>query len=52
LSARPTLAAAACAAVMEMCQGELAYAVVEAKCRERGEAALNEKDRIHRRRPP
>jgi ribosomal protein S12 methylthiotransferase accessory factor len=50
LSARPTLAAAACAAVMEMCQGELAYAVVEAKCRERGEAALNEKDRIHRRR--
>jgi ribosomal protein S12 methylthiotransferase accessory factor len=50
LAARPTLAAAACAAVVEMCQGELAYAVVEAKCRERGEAALNERDRIHRRR--
>jgi ribosomal protein S12 methylthiotransferase accessory factor len=50
LAARPTLAAAACAAIMEMCQGELAYAVVEAKCRERGEAALNERDRVHRRR--
>jgi ribosomal protein S12 methylthiotransferase accessory factor len=33
-----------------MCQIELAHAVVEAKCRERGEAALNERDRIHRRR--
>jgi ribosomal protein S12 methylthiotransferase accessory factor len=50
LAARPTLAAAACGAVLEMCQGELAYAVVEAKCRERGEAALNERDRVHRRR--
>jgi ribosomal protein S12 methylthiotransferase accessory factor len=50
VAARPTLAAAACAAMMEMCQGELAYAVVEAKCRERGEAALNERDRVHRRR--
>jgi ribosomal protein S12 methylthiotransferase accessory factor len=50
LAARPTLSAAASAAVIEMCQGELAYAVVEAKCRERGEAALNEKDRVHRRR--
>jgi ribosomal protein S12 methylthiotransferase accessory factor len=50
LAARPTLAAAASGAVMEMCQGELAYAVVEAKCRERGEAALNERDRVHRRR--
>jgi ribosomal protein S12 methylthiotransferase accessory factor len=50
LAARPTLAAAACAAIMEMCQGELANAVVEAKRRERGEAALNERDRVHRRR--
>lgn len=50
LAARPTLTAAGCAAVLEMCQGELAYAVVEAKRRERGEAALNEQDRVHRRR--
>jgi ribosomal protein S12 methylthiotransferase accessory factor len=50
LAARPTLKAAARAAVLEMCQGELAHAVVEAKVRERGEAALNASDRIHRRR--
>jgi ribosomal protein S12 methylthiotransferase accessory factor len=50
LAARPTLAAAARAAVLEMCQSELAHAVVEAKCRERGEAARNARDRIHRRR--
>jgi ribosomal protein S12 methylthiotransferase accessory factor len=50
LAARPTLAAAACAAIMEMCQSELAYAVVEAKYLERGEAALNERDGVHRRR--
>ncbi len=50
LAARPTLAGAARAAVLEMCQGELAHAVVEAKLRERGEAALNARDRIHRRR--
>ena len=50
LAARPTLKAAARSAILEMCQIELAYAVVEAKCRERGEAALNERDRIHRRR--
>jgi ribosomal protein S12 methylthiotransferase accessory factor len=50
LAARPTLKAAARSAILEMCQGELAYAVVEAKCNERGEAALNERDRIHRRR--
>jgi ribosomal protein S12 methylthiotransferase accessory factor len=49
LAARPTLKAAARAAVLEMCQGELAHAVVEAKLRERGEAALNARDRIHRR---
>jgi ribosomal protein S12 methylthiotransferase accessory factor len=50
LAARPTLAAAACSAVVEMCQLELAYAIVEAKHREGGEAALNERDRIHQRR--
>jgi ribosomal protein S12 methylthiotransferase accessory factor len=50
LAARPTLKAAARAAVLEMCQGELAHAVVEAKLRERGEAALNARDRVHRRR--
>jgi ribosomal protein S12 methylthiotransferase accessory factor len=50
LAARPTLKAAARAAVLEMCQSELAHAVVEAKLRERGEAALNDKDRAHRRR--
>jgi ribosomal protein S12 methylthiotransferase accessory factor len=48
LAARPTLKAAARAAVLEMCQGELAHAVVEAKLRERGEAALNARDRIHK----
>jgi ribosomal protein S12 methylthiotransferase accessory factor len=50
LAARPTLAAAARAAILEMCQIELAHAVVEAKCRERGENALNQRDRVHRRR--
>ena len=50
LAARPTLPAAARAAVLEMCQVELALAVAEAKVRERGEAALNAQDRIHRRR--
>jgi ribosomal protein S12 methylthiotransferase accessory factor len=50
LAARPTLAAAARSAVLEMCQLELALAVVDAKCRERGEAALNERDLTHRRR--
>ena len=50
LAARPTLEAAVRSAVLEMCQIELAYAVVEAKLRERGEAAFNEKDRIHQRR--
>jgi ribosomal protein S12 methylthiotransferase accessory factor len=50
LAARPTLAAAARSAILEMCQIELAHDVVEAKCRERGEAALSERDRVHRRR--
>ena len=48
LAARPTLKAAARSAVLEMCQGELAHAVVEAKSRERGEAALNARDHLHR----
>jgi ribosomal protein S12 methylthiotransferase accessory factor len=50
LAARPTLIAAARSAILEMCQIELAHEVVEAKCIERGEAALNERDRVHRRR--
>jgi ribosomal protein S12 methylthiotransferase accessory factor len=50
LAARPTLTAAARSAILEMCQIELAHAVVEAKCRERGEAALNQHDLVHRRR--
>ena len=50
LSARPTLADAARSAIREMCQIELAYEIVEAKCREGGEAALNQRDRVHRRR--
>jgi ribosomal protein S12 methylthiotransferase accessory factor len=50
LAARPTLKAAARSAILEMCQMELALAVVEAKCRESGEAALNERDLVHRRR--
>jgi ribosomal protein S12 methylthiotransferase accessory factor len=50
LAARPTLTAAARSAILEMCQIELAHAVVEAKCRERGEAALNRRDLVHRRR--
>lgn len=47
LAARPTLAAAARSAMLEMCQLELAYAVIEAKRKERGESALNAKDRLH-----
>src|SRR5262245_11398459 len=47
LAARRTLQAAARSAVLEMCQIELADAVVEAKRRERGEAALNVKDLSH-----
>jgi ribosomal protein S12 methylthiotransferase accessory factor len=50
LAARPTLRAAARSAVLEMCQLELAHAIVEAKCREREEAALNARDRTHRQR--
>jgi len=47
LAARRTLQAAARSAVLELCQIELAHAVVEAKRRERGEAALNARDRGH-----
>jgi ribosomal protein S12 methylthiotransferase accessory factor len=50
LAARPTPKAAARAAVLEMCQGELAHAVVDAKLRERGETGLNARDHDHRRR--
>jgi ribosomal protein S12 methylthiotransferase accessory factor len=50
LAARPTLKAAARSAILEMCQLELALAVVEAKYREGGEAALNKRDIGHRRR--
>ena len=50
LAARPTLKAAARSAILEMCQLELALAVVEAKRRESGEAALNKRDLGHRRR--
>jgi ribosomal protein S12 methylthiotransferase accessory factor len=50
LAARPTLSAAVRSAILEMCQIELAQAVVEAKWSERGEAGLNERDRVHRRR--
>jgi ribosomal protein S12 methylthiotransferase accessory factor len=50
LAARPTLQAAARSAILEMCQLELALAVVEAKRRESGEAALNRRDRGHLRR--
>jgi ribosomal protein S12 methylthiotransferase accessory factor len=50
LAARPTLKAAARSAILEMCQLELALAVVEAKVRESGERALNKRDQGHRRR--
>lgn len=47
LAARPELAAAVRSAILEMCQLELADAVVAAKRRERGDDALNATDRIH-----
>ncbi len=47
LASRASLASAARAATLEMCQLELAYAVIEAKRAERGEAGLNAKDRLH-----
>jgi ribosomal protein S12 methylthiotransferase accessory factor len=50
LAARPTLKVAVRSAILEMCQLELALAVVEAKCRESGQAALNKRDQGHRQR--
>ena len=47
LAARPRLAAAARSAIVELCQGELADAVVATKRSERGDAALNAQDRNH-----
>ena len=47
LSARPHLVAAARSAITEMCQIELADAIVATKLRERGDAALNAQDRTH-----
>jgi ribosomal protein S12 methylthiotransferase accessory factor len=43
-AARPGVAEAACAAVLEMCQNELAHAVASAKREQRGESALNPRD--------
>ena len=50
LAARLTLPLAVQSAIFEMCQSELAHAVVEAKRHERGDAALNARDRGHLRR--
>jgi ribosomal protein S12 methylthiotransferase accessory factor len=47
IAARPRIAQAAQAAVLEMCQAELALRVVEMKRRQRGEDALNDVDREH-----
>ena len=47
LAARTTMTEAVRAAIFEMCQSELAYAVVDAKRREAGEAGLNEADLRH-----
>jgi len=50
VAARAGLAAACCAALMEMAQIELAMELVESKRRERGESALNPVERQHLRR--
>lgn len=47
LAARPALEAAVRSAILEMCQLELADAIVSAKRGERGDDALNVQDRIH-----
>jgi ribosomal protein S12 methylthiotransferase accessory factor len=47
LGARPTVAGAARGAIMELCQNELAHAVVAAKEREGGPDRLNARDRDH-----
>jgi ribosomal protein S12 methylthiotransferase accessory factor len=49
-AARPSRVAAVRAAILEMCQMELGLAVIAAKVRERGEAALNAADHLHLRR--
>ncbi|MEH2552967.1 ribosomal protein S12 methylthiotransferase accessory factor [Bradyrhizobium algeriense] len=50
LAARPALEAAVRSATLEMCQFELADAVVATKRSERGDDALNAQDRTHLRR--
>ena len=50
VAARPTMTMAVRSAIFEMCQSELAHAVVEAKRQERGDAALNARDLGHLRR--
>ena len=45
--ARPEMADAAQAALLELCQNELAILLVEAKRAGRGEAALNPRDLVH-----
>jgi ribosomal protein S12 methylthiotransferase accessory factor len=47
LAARPRMAQAAQAAVLGMCQTELALRVIEMKRRQRGDDALNDVDRDH-----
>ena len=47
LGARPTVAGAARGAIMELCQSELAQAVVAAKEAESGPEKLNARDRAH-----
>jgi ribosomal protein S12 methylthiotransferase accessory factor len=49
-AAHLSLSEACKAALLEMCQMELAHAVVQAKRLEQGDAALNEMDRRHLRR--
>src|SRR5262245_57949552 len=47
LGARPTVTGAARGAIMELCQSELAHAVVAAKEAESGAEKLNDRDRAH-----
>jgi ribosomal protein S12 methylthiotransferase accessory factor len=47
LGARPTVAGAVRGAIMELCQSELAHAVVDAKRDEGGPEKLNARDRDH-----
>ncbi|MBS7793069.1 YcaO-like family protein [Roseococcus sp. SDR] len=47
-AARATLGEAACAAVLELCQNELAQHVVRLKLQQRGETALNPRDQAMR----